>query len=287
MGPRVRFFLRVGLFYFAATSVQAQVVPGAPSARAVVPFAKIPRVSRAPTLEDFLHSRAREAELTVSDFRQYIPGDGNPASERTTAYLSYDQKNLYVVFVCRDDPAQVRAHLSKREDIDQDDGVGIYLDTFLDRQRAYYFFSNPLGIQLDAIYTEAQGRDTSFDTLWYTDARLTTDGYIVWFSIPFKSLRFSNAPQQEWGIALFRSILRRTEYDYWPYITQRSQGIAQQFAPLGGLENVSPGRNVQFIPYGLLAGDHFLNQPYPMSPATPPAYKDVFEHRAGLIQRRV
>lgn len=282
MGPCVRFFLRVGLLCFVATSVQAQVAPGAPSARAVVPFAKIPRVSRPPTLEDFLQKRAREAELTVSDFRQYIPGDGNPASERTTAYLSYDERNLYVVFVCQDDPAQVRAHLSKREDIDQDDGVGIYLDTFLDRQRAYYFFSNPLGIQLDAIYTEAQGKDTSFDTLWYTDARLTTDGYTVWFSIPFKSLRFSNAPQQEWGIALFRSILRRTEYDYWPYITQRSQGIAQQFAPLNGLANVSPGRNMQFIPYGLLAGDHFLNQPYPMSPATPPAYKDVFEHRAGL-----
>ena len=282
MGPCVRISLSVGLFCLVATSIQAQVAPGASSARAVAPFAKIPRVSRPPSLEDFLQNRARQAELTVSDFRQYLPGDGRPASERTTAYLSYDEKNLYVVFVCHDDPRQIRAHLSKREDLDQDDGVGIYLDTFLDRQRAYYFFSNPLGIQLDAIYTESQGKDTSFDTLWYSDGRLTSDGYIVWFAIPFKSLRFSNAPQQEWGIALFRSILRRTEADYWPYITQRSQGIAQQFAPVGGLRDVSPGRNLQFIPYGLLATNHFLNQPFPANPATPPGYKDVFEHRAGL-----
>ena len=282
MGLRVRFLLMVGFFCFAATAVRAQVATPTPSARTAVPFARIPRVGRPPTLDDFVQHRPREAELAVSDFRQYLPGDGAPASEPTVAYLSYDEKNLYLVFVCHDDPAKVRAHLSKREDLDQDDGVGIYLDTFHDRQRAYYFFSNPLGIQLDAIYTETQGRDTSFDTLWYTEGRLTPDGYIVWFSIPFKSLRFSNAPQQEWGVALFRSILRRTEYDYWPYITQRAQGIAQQFAPVGGLENVSPGRNMQFIPYGLLASNHFLNQPYPASPLTPPGYEDVFEHRAGL-----
>lgn len=283
MGPRVRWFsLGVVLFCFAFAGVRAQVPPAPPAGGATVPFAKIPRVSHPPKLEDFLQNRPREAELEVKDFRQYIPGDGTPASESTVAYLSYDDKNLYVVFVCHDEPGKVRAHLSRREDLDQDDGVGIYLDTFHDRQRAYYFFSNPLGIQQDAIYTETQGKDASFDTLWYTEGRLTPDGYIVWFAIPFKSLRFSNAPEQTWGVALFRSILRNTEYDYWPYVTQRVQGLTQQFAPVNGLDHVSPGRNLQFIPYGLLASNHFLNQPSPLNPATPPSYQDVFEHRAGL-----
>ena len=283
MGSCVRFVLLwvVASCFFAA-GARAQAVHAPPAAGATVPFAKIPRVTHPPTLGDFLRNQPREAELTVTDFRQYVPGDGTPASEPTTAYLSYDAKNLYVVFVCRDEPGRVRAHLSKREDLSQDDGVGIYLDTFRDRRRAYYFFSNPLGIQLDAIYTETQGKDTSFDTLWYTEGRLTPDGYIVWFAIPFKSLRFSDAPQQTWGVALYRSILRNSEEDYWPYITQRVQGLAQQFSPVTGLERVSPGRNLQFIPYGMLASNHFLNQPSPVNPATPPFYDDVFEHRAGL-----
>ncbi|PYT98136.1 MAG: hypothetical protein DMG34_22105, partial [Acidobacteria bacterium] len=226
--------------------------------RATIPLARIPRVSKAPKLEDFLESRTREAELVVDDFRQYVPGDGNEATEKTAAYLSYDDKNLYVVFVCYDG-GQVRAHLSKREDVDQDDGVGVLLDTFRDHHRAYVFYSNPLGIQSDSIYSEGQTYDFSFDTVWNNEGRLTPDGYLVWFSIPFKSLRFSHAPEQTWGVALYRVVLRKSEYDYWPYITQRVEGITQQFEPVGGLEHVSPGRNMQIIPYGLLASDHFLN----------------------------
>jgi len=280
MGALTRSF-SLGMLFFcvAATAAFAQrhADPQLPSA--TIPLSKIPRVARAPKIEDFLESRPREAELTVTDFRQNIPGDGDPASESTTAYLSYDQKNLYVIFACKDAGGAVRAHLSKREDLDQDDGVGVFLDTFHDKHRAYYYFSNPLGIQEDAIYTEGQGFDTSFDTVWNTEGRLTKDGYIVWFSIPFKSLRFSHEPQQTWGVALYRVILKKSEYDYWPYITQRVQGLAQQFAPVSGLEDVSPGRNIQFIPYGLLASNHFLNQP---TDGTAPGYKDVFEHRAGL-----
>jgi Domain of unknown function (DUF5916) len=274
-------FLSLGTFFLCAAVspalAQKRVDPLPP--KTTIPISKIPRVTKAPKIEDFLEGRAREAEVAVTDFRQNIPGDGDPASEATTAYISYDQKNLYVVFDCKDASGAVRAHLSKREDLDQDDGVGVFLDTFHDKHRAYYFFSNPLGIQQDAIYTEGQGYDYSFDTVWNTEGRLTKDGYVVWFSIPFKSLRFSHETEQTWGFALYRTILKKSEYDYWPYVTQRVQGLAQQFALVNGLEHVSPGRNIQFIPYGLLASNHFLNQP---TNGAAPGYKDVFEHRAGL-----
>src|SRR5712671_6022823 len=279
MGPLIRTtLLGIALVLAAATGVSAQVPLRPAPDTAKIPLSRIPRLHRAPKLEDFLENQPRESELTVTDFRQNSPGDGTPATEPTTAYLSYDGKNLYVVFVCQDESGAVRAHLSRREGSDQDDGVGVLLDTFRDFHRAYYFFSNPLGVQTDAIYTEGQGYDFSFDTLWGNAGRVTKNGYIVFFSIPFKSLRFSHAPEQTWGIALYRTILRKSEYDYWPYVTQRVEGLTQQFAPVGGLENVSPGRNMQFIPYGLLASDHFLYQP----PGGPPGFVDQFEHRAGL-----
>lgn len=278
MGPFFRaLILGLCLASLAATSRAQAPVPATPQG-GTIPLAHIPRIQRPPRLEDFLENRPREAELAVSDFRQYSPGDGTPATEATTAYLSYDDRNLYVIFVCRDDPSQVRAHLSKREDLDQDDAVAVLLDTFHDFHRAYYFGANPLGFQADAIYTEGQGYDFSFDTLWKSEGRLTKDGYIVWFSIPFKSLRFSHEPSQDWGIALYRVVLRKSEFDYWPYITQRVEGITQQFAPLKGLESVSPGRNIQLIPYGMLAGNRFLDQI--SGPA--PRFRNVFEHRAGL-----
>ncbi len=279
MGPVIRNSILGIIFVFtAATRVSAQAPAAPPPNKAKIPLSKIPRVHRAPKLEDFLENHPREAELTVTDFRQNTPGDGTPATESTTAYLSYDDKNLYAAFVCHDEAGEVRAHLSKREASDQDDGVGVLLDTFRDFHRAYFFYSNPLGVQTDAIYTEGQGYDFSFDTLWDNAGRVTSDGYIVFFSIPFKSLRFSSDPEQTWGVALYRAILRKSEYDYWPYVTQRVEGLTQQFAPVNGMENVSPGRNIQFIPYGLLANDHFLNQPS----GGPPGFLDNFEHRAGL-----
>src|SRR5712671_747967 len=279
MGPFIRNSIFGIIFVFtAAPRVSAQAPAPPPPNEAKIPLSKIPRVHRAPKLQDFLENHPREAELTVTDFRQNSPGDGTPATEPTTAYLSYDNKNLYVAFVCHDEAGMVRAHLSKREATDQDDGVGLLLDTYRDFHRAYYFFSNPLGVQTDAIYTEGQGYDFSFDTLWDNAGRVTSDGYVVFFSIPFKSLRFSHEPEQTWAVALYRTILRKSEYDYWPYVTQRVEGLTQQFAPVGGLENVSPGRNIQLIPYGLLASDHFLYQP----PGGPPGFVDQFEHRAGL-----
>ena len=81
----------------------------------------------------------------VTGFVQRDPQDGSPVSEPTTAYLGYDQKNLYVVFVCSDYPAKVRARLSRREDIYDDDQVEIMLDTFRDRRRAYMFQTTPFG----------------------------------------------------------------------------------------------------------------------------------------------
>ena len=94
-------------------------------------------------LEDFLGMQPQgEIALQMAEvtgFTQRNPHDGENVSQPTDAYLGYDHKNLYVVFVCFDDPRQVRARMSRREDIFDDDQVELILDTFHDRRRAYAF----------------------------------------------------------------------------------------------------------------------------------------------------
>src|SRR6266481_3374404 len=157
MAPVIRNSVLGTIFIFAAvTRVSAQAPAAPPPNAAKIPLSKIPRVHHAPKLEDFLENHPREAELTVTDFRQNIPGDGTPATESTTANLSYDDKNPYVAFACHNELGEVRAHLSNSESSDQDDGVGVLLDIFLDFHRAYYLLSDPVGVQTDAIYSEGQ-----------------------------------------------------------------------------------------------------------------------------------
>jgi len=244
---------------------------------------RVPRVTRAPQLEDFLNGTPREAEIAVTGLRQRFPNDGQPVSQPTTAYLSYDEKNLYVVFVCEDDPEKIRARMAKREDVLADDLVGFYLDTFRDRRRAYLFATNPLGIQQDAIYTEGQGEDGSFDTLWHSEGRLTGTGFVVWMAIPFRSLRFPDAAQQSWGIALGRTIVRNNEDSFWPFLDRRVEGLTQQFAVLEGLEGISPGRNIQLIPYGALTRARFLD---PLA-AGGPEFRSDTDGRVGLDSKFV
>jgi hypothetical protein len=195
--------------------------------------------------------------LKVTGFVQRTPHNGESVSEPTEAYLGYDQKNLYAVFVCFDDPQKVRARMSPREDIQDDDQVEIMLDTFHDRRRAYAFQTTPLGVQWDAIWTEAaRGEingnfDTSFDTVWSTRGKVTSRGYVVWIAIPFKSLRFPSTEKQEWGVILYRGINRNNEDAFWPRISRRVQGRLGQAATMNGLEGISPSRNIELIPYGL------------------------------------
>jgi uncharacterized protein DUF5916 len=274
----------------------------------------IPRVERAPEIEEFLvrgghphgsgtwsgpstgngttgttgtataHGSGPEAGVgagvRVTDFRQREPGDGVPVSRGTTAYVSYDDANLYVVFVCEDDPAQVRARIARREEISGDDQVAVYLDTFRDGEHAYFFVANPLGVQLDGIWTEGQDEDFSFDTVWHSEGRLTASGYVVRMTIPFRSLRFPRASTQTWGIALGRIIQRNNEEAYWPHLTKRVKGFVPQFRALQGLTDISSGRNVQVNPYSVFARARVLDQ-------DAPAFNTAGDERLGVDAKLV
>lgn len=280
LSARIRLALR-----FAPLVALGLLTPLPLAAQAPDRTVSITRAERPPRLEDFITNGrlgpAAEEPGAVTDgeggsvfpgdprgvritgFRQREPGDGDPVSQPTTAYLSYDQANFYVVFVCRDDPEKVRANISRREDMRDDDQVSLYLDTFNDGKRAYLFAANPHGVQLDGIRTEGQDEDLSFDAVWTSDGRLTDDGYVVLMAIPFRSLRFTRSAEQTWGIALGREIQRTNEETFWPYITDRVQGFVPQFGTLQGLSNVSPGRNMQVNPYFVQARARLFDDDIP------------------------
>jgi len=262
-----------------ARSTAAQQLPNAGpgptpavSARAIT--LSIPRRPGAPVFTEILPAPSLESTV-VTDFRQNQPGDGLPVSLPTSAQVSYDDRNLYVLFNCQDDPSNIRAHLARREDIDSDDRVMVYLDTFMDHRRAYVFEVNPLGVQRDGILTEGQGTDYSYDTVWRSDGRLTTNGFVVLITIPFKSLRFSNDERQTWGIALGRHIPRDSEEAYWPAITARLQGFVNQMGIGEGLSNIGAERNATIVPYAAATGSRYLD-------TKAPAFASGNEGRGGV-----
>jgi hypothetical protein len=218
------------------------------------PEVVIPRVPREPSLEEFAGMEPpadlRDAMLRIDGFVQRYPDDGKPSTKRTEAWLGYDDRNLYAVFLAFDpEPERIRARWTRREQVFGDDIVQVMVDTFRDERRAYSFICNPLGVQFDAIWTEQGEFDSSYDTVWSSEGRLTDRGYVVKMAIPFKSLRFPPTGEQTWGLLLNRDIPRDNEETFFPRYTPRIQGRLNQTATLKGLSGISPGRNVQFIPY--------------------------------------
>ena len=241
---------------------------------------RIPRVSRAPKLSDFLNNTPREAEAVVDVFRQFDPHDGEPVSQPTTAFLSYDDKNLYVGWICKDDPAKIHARVAPRKQIEMDDRVTIVIDTFQDHKHAYWFDVNPYGIQFDGRTTDGIGDDPSWEGLWYSEGKITEDGYVVLETIPFRTMRFPRASKQIWFISLARAIQRNNEWSMWPFISHaRLPQFVGQFAPIEIDDDISPGRNLQFIPFGLASHNNYLD---PNS-----GFQQQTEHREGVDAKAV
>lgn len=226
----------------------------APNLKAEISSVTIPRLPSAPKLGDFegmepVTDLARKMRK-IDRFIQQEPRDGEPASQATEAYLGYTGKNFYAMFLCFDkEPKKIRARMLRRELIDDDDQVGVWLDTFHDQRHSYFFYSNPYGIQQDGLFAESGGPDNSFDTVWHTTSKLTGNGYMVMIEIPFKSLRFRRQASNSWGIILIRVIPRNSEHSFFPPNSNHIQGMLTKEGTINGLQEISPSHNMQFIPY--------------------------------------
>jgi hypothetical protein len=254
-----------------------------PSAKAR-PQIHIPRVHRAPKLEDFLSMKPSEEVARqfakIEDFKQYTPTFGQPISQPTQAYLGYDDKFFYAIFVCFDsEPDKIRARLSRRDNIWEDDYVEIDLDTFHDHRRAYQLFSNPRGVQLDIIWTEGQGDDLSFDTVYHTRGQITDQGYVVWMAIPFDSLRFKPQDVQTWGLIMWRVIPRLSEQANWPGVYLSIDSLLSQEGSITGMKGISPGRNYQLVPYAFARSYRAYDT---LDPDHVTVKKDHFDPEVGL-----
>ena len=128
---------------------------------------EIPLIDRPPTLDDFsgMEPSPEIASMMARamDFTQREPSDGDPATQETVVYAAYDSENFYAIFLAFDTEAdQVRANFAPREEIQNDDWVGLLIDTFNDQRAAYGFGSSAAGVQSDGRWSDlARGNNLS------------------------------------------------------------------------------------------------------------------------------
>ncbi|MCI0417379.1 carbohydrate binding family 9 domain-containing protein [bacterium] len=180
------------------------------------------------------------------------PAENIEARVKTECYLTYDRSHLYVGCIAFDpDPDSIRGRYSDRDRISADDHVGIVLDTFNDERRAFKFFVNPVGVQLDQFQDEVSSTErNSFDAIWDSAGKITADGYVIEMAIPFRSIRFPNTPgQQTWGFDLVRIYPRERRYTFALNPQDRNLACSLcQVSKITGFEGITPGNNIELDP---------------------------------------
>ena len=208
-------------------------------------------------------------ELTpISDFIQQIPDEGAPASERTEAWVFFDDDNLYVAARNYESVPEVDwvANEMRRDtfQLRTNDSFSVMLDTYLDRRNGAAFLVTPIGGFSDfAISNEGdRGRGVNFDwnIVWDSRVGRFDGGWTVEMEIPFRSLRYEPGSEQTWGIQFRRIIRRLSEASY---LTELPISAALGNSLVAGMWRISeagtlnelevPPRNfnLEIKPYGL------------------------------------
>ncbi len=206
-------------------------------------------VDTPPKIDGILNEAVWQKLTPVSDFTQYTPAQEDPASERTYCYIAYDSKALYFAARCEmEDPSQIVSNINNRDAIFGDDWIALMIDSYGDRQSAFEFFINPVGIQGDAIQHNNQD-DISWDAVWKASGQVTETGWIVEAEIPFTALRFSSTDKSVWRFQIIRRISRNNEMSFYVPMRKSDNSILARTAELTGLEGIGAEQNVSVAPY--------------------------------------
>ena len=198
-------------------------------------------------MDDPLWLQAMPVELTY----EIMPAENEPAKQRTTAWVLYNNEYLYFAFRCYDSlPAAIRANLSDRDKMFSDDFVVVSIDTYNNYQKGLEFAVNPYGIQGDLMMMGSGNEDPSYDMVWHSAASLDEEGWIAEMAIPFSVFSFNSAAIQDWTITLCRSMPRDSRYLLsWTTLDRNNPSWLGQGGVLKGLEGIKPGKSLSFLPY--------------------------------------
>ncbi|MFC1563348.1 DUF5916 domain-containing protein [candidate division KSB1 bacterium] len=187
----------------------------------------------------------------TTGFYQFQPKHGEPASQRTVVRMVYTNDMLFFGFYCFDTEIdRLSARVTRRDaDVEDDDAVGVFLDTFNDDNNAYFFIVNSIGTQKDGRYADnGRTQDDNWDGKWSSAAAVHSDGWSAEIGIPFQTLKF-NSEATEWGMNFGRAVPRNLEVSFWVKDMISTQRVSQ-FGQLTGLDLTEVvAKKYTLIPY--------------------------------------
>jgi hypothetical protein len=195
----------------------------------------------------------------ITDFVQQEPDEYAPATERTEAWIFFDENNVYVSARNWESQPNRRVANEMRRDtaqLRQNDTFAVLFDTFPDKRNGYIFYANAIGGMADSQVTDEGPPNADWNTVWDVRTGEFDGGWVIEMAIPFKSLRYQPGRDQTWGVNLRRVVRWKNEWSYLaqvPRALTTFRGILKvsSAATLEGMQVPSGSRNLEFKPFAL------------------------------------
>jgi hypothetical protein len=183
-------------------------------------------------------------------FAQHFPTEGAPPSNPTEVRVLHDDRTLFIGIRCPDSsPLGIVKTMGRRDNAPGSDHVLVAIDSMRDRRMAYVFVLTAGGVQEDGILFDDDRLSKDWDAVWQGASSTGGAGWEAELAIPLSALRFSNAPDQTWGIGVKRVIQRHHE-ELLSFRQPRSaRGSVRYLNPLVGLSALAPTSELSITPY--------------------------------------
>ncbi|MGB8951157.1 MAG: DUF5916 domain-containing protein [Candidatus Aminicenantales bacterium] len=232
------------LLYLALSSILLSV-------QAEIKEATALKIKEAVVVDGRLDELAWKEAPELTDFIQFEPERGKPATFKTFAKILYDERFIYVGFLCFDpEPDRIAARVFKRDsDLEADDSVIVFLDTFHDRRNCYYFITNLLGTQFDGRIAEnGLTTDATWDGVWKSAGQKTDFGWSAEIAIDLSCLKYKPGKAVIWGLSLGRIMPRALEKSFWTGPLESPHKVSQ-YGVLKDLDMEKARDRAQIIPH--------------------------------------
>ena len=213
------------------------------------------RIEQAPKIDGILDETVWKDADVGTGFVVYEPNNGGtPDKEnKTEVKVLYDDIGIYIGAMMHDkNPNTIPMEITPRDVRGQADAFSVEINTNNDGQNAVVFSVLSTGVQIDEtidITKKFNILDNSWNTVWFSGARVVKNGWVVEMKIPYAALRFPKTKKHLWGINFYRNMVAKNKILTWNHVDNTKGVITQYEGLLEGIENISPPIRLAFYPY--------------------------------------
>ncbi|KAF2518145.1 carbohydrate binding family 9 domain-containing protein [Flavobacterium salilacus subsp. salilacus] len=208
------------------------------------------RINEKITVDGRLDEEVWKTAQEAAGFVMYEPDNGKAEEPEkgTIVKVLYDDEAVYFGAILHDNPDNILREIALRDDFKTADHFGVYINGYNDGQQDFRFFVSAAGTQMDCIATQNY-EDYSWDGIWYSNVKITDEGWLVEMKIPYAAIRFSEEEKQSWGLNFYREVRQHRQLFFWNPVDRNIGSAIVQTGLLTGIENIKPPTRLFFIPY--------------------------------------